>query len=116
MINFLRILFSALFIWIVYTIVATSLESNLFEEWSYLASIPWMRATLVDFYINEIIIFLWVCYREKSIFSMILWAVLFFCLGSAATTFYVLIILFKANTKTSIEAIILGENYVKQNN
>lgn len=67
-----------------------------------------MRATLVDFYINEIIIFLWVCYREESILKMMIWAVLFFCLGSVATTFYVLIILFKIDKNTPLEVILTG--------
>ena len=75
-----------------------------------------MRATLVDFYINEIIIFSWVVYRETSITKMILWAVLFFCLGAAATTFYILIILFKLKTDATLEEIILGEKYVRLNN
>lgn len=108
MIYFLRILFSLLFIWIVYTIIATSLESNLFEEWEFLSSIPWMKATLIDFYINEIIIFLWVCFRESSLLKKIVWAILFFCLGSAATTLYILIILFKADVKSSPKEILIG--------
>jgi len=108
MIYFLRILFSVLLIWIVYTIIATSLESNLFDELEYLISIPWMRATLIDFYINELIIFLWVCFKESSLLKKIVWAILFFCLGSAATTFYILIILFKADVKSSPKELLTG--------
>lgn len=93
--NLLISIFSILFIYIVYTIIATSLESNLFTEWDFLASIPWMQATLVDFYINIVVIFVWVAYREKNILKSILWLIGFCLLGAAATTVYVLVQLFK---------------------
>lgn len=113
MIYFLRILFIILFLTIVYTIVSTSLQSNLFEEWGYLSSIPWMRATLIDFYINEIIIFLWVWYREFTLAKKVMWGVLFFCLGGIATTLYVLIVLFKANSTATPEEILTGGKNAK---
>jgi hypothetical protein len=75
-------------------VVSTSLESSLFKEWDFLASLPWMRATLWDFYANVLVIFLWVVYREKSILIMIGWAILFFTLGSIGTIGYVLLQLF----------------------
>ncbi len=93
--NALIILFGFLFIYIVYTVISTSLESNLFEEWNFLASIPWMKATLVDFYVNTVVIFVWMAFREKSWGVRILWLIPFVLLGSIATTAYVLIQLFK---------------------
>jgi hypothetical protein len=53
----LKILFSALSLFMVYMVVSTSLESNLIKEWSFLGSIPWMRATLFDFYTNIIVLY-----------------------------------------------------------
>ncbi|MBU1100792.1 MAG: DUF1475 domain-containing protein [Bacteroidetes bacterium] len=93
--NILITIFGFLFIYIIYTIVATSLESNLFTEWDFLASIPWMQATLIDFYINTIVIAVWVAFKEKHITKTIVWFIAFCLLGSAATTFYVLLQLFK---------------------
>ena len=93
--NFLIGVFILLFIYIVYTVISASLESNLFTEWDFLASIPWMKATLVDFYINTVVIFAWMSFREKKWPVRILWLILFVFLGSIATTFYVLIQLFK---------------------
>lgn len=75
----------------VYIVISTSLESSLFKEWDFLGSIPWMRATLWDFYGNVLVIYLFVLYREKNLFIKILWLVLFFCLGSIATIGYVLL-------------------------
>ena len=92
--NLLIAIFSILFIYIVYTVISTSIESNLFKEWDFLASIPWMKATLVDFYVNTVVIFTWMAFRENKWSVRILWLVLFVFLGSIATTFYVLLQLF----------------------
>ncbi|MFA7229625.1 MAG: DUF1475 family protein [Melioribacteraceae bacterium] len=92
---FLIALFSTLFVYIVYTVISTSIESNLFKEWNFLASIPWMKATLIDFYINTVVIYVWVSFRENSWTARILWLPGFVLLGSIATTLYVLIQLFK---------------------
>jgi predicted permease len=78
-----------------YIVIRTSLQSNLLTEWDFLGSIPWMRATLWDFYANVAVIFLWVCYKEKSIFLKILWLIFLVCLGSIASCAYVLIQLFR---------------------
>ena len=93
--NLLIAIFSVLFIYIVYTVISTSLESNLFKEWNFLASIPWMKATLIDFYINTVVLIAWISFREDKWVVRILWLILLVFLGSIATTAYVLIQLFK---------------------
>ena len=106
MITALKIVFSALLIWVTYVVISTSLESSLFKEWDFLGSIPWMRATLWDFYANIFIITLWMFYKEKSVFLKIVWLILFVCLGSIATCFYVLIQLFKLKTGEGVKELI----------
>jgi hypothetical protein len=71
-------------------IVDTSIESNLFDELPTLVKIPWMEATLYDFYANLIFLFLWVSYKEKRLYNKILWLVLMVALGSVATCIYIL--------------------------
>lgn len=39
-ITFLKVLFAALCAYMIYIVISTSVESNLFKEWSYLGSIP----------------------------------------------------------------------------
>jgi len=95
MISVLKLFFALLLIWMCYQVINTSIHSNLFKEWNFLGSIPWMRATLWDFYANVTVIFLWVCYKEKSIIRIIIWLILLIALGSIATCAYVLIQLFK---------------------
>jgi hypothetical protein len=103
----LKILFSALSLFVVYTVVSTSLESNLIEEWSYLGSIPWMRATLIDFYANIIVLYAWVVYKEIGWISRIVWFILFVSLGSITVTLYVVIQLMKLKPGEGIEHVLL---------
>lgn len=106
MINALKIIFSALLIWVTYVVISTSLESSLFKEWDFLSSIPWMRATLWDFYANIFIITLWMFYKEKLLLLKIVWVILFVCLGSIATCAYVLIKLFKLKPGEGVEQLV----------
>lgn len=105
MIGFLKIFFSAVWLFMVYIVVSTSVESSLFKEWDFLGSIPWMRATLWDFYANILVIFLWVCFREKSLPVKIIWAIVFFCLGSIGSIGYLLIQLFALKPNDSLNRI-----------
>ncbi len=95
MVTALKVIFSGLLVWMCYVVISTSLHSNLFEQWNFLGGIAWMRATLWDFYANVTVIFVWVCYKEKSIGLKILWLLLLVCLGSIASCAYVLIQLFR---------------------
>ena len=76
-------------------VISTSLTSNLFKEWNFLGSIPWMRATLWDFYANVIVIYLRVLYKEKRAALKFFWLILLVALGSIASCAYVLIQLFR---------------------
>eukprot|EP00898_Chlorokybus_atmophyticus_P005385 jgi/Chlat1/5848/Chrsp4S06366 len=49
---------------------------------------PWMKTTLLDFYLNVVAISLWVCYKERSNVGKILWVAALVCTGSVATHFY----------------------------
>lgn len=102
MVRLLKLLLGALWVWMVYVVVSTSLESSLFDQWDYLGSIPWMRATLWDFYANVLIIYLFVLWRERQVTIKLLWAVLFFGLGSIASLAYVLIQLFQLKEGQSL--------------
>ena len=110
MVTTLKIIFSVLLVWMCYTVINTSLSSNLFKEWDFLGSIPWMRATLWDFYANVLVIFVWVCYKEKSIALKILWLILLVCLGSIASCAYVLIQLFRLKPGDGLKELFSKQN------
>jgi len=106
----LKIIFSVILVWVSYQVITTSLESNLFKEWDFLGNIPWMRATLWDFYANLFLIYLWVLYKERSILVKTLWFVLLFCLGSIGTCIYMLIQLFRLNANEGLTELINKKN------
>jgi len=110
MIAALKIIFSLLFVWMCYVVITTSLKSNLFEQWDYLGSIPWMRATLWDFYTNVLVIFVWVCYKEKTLALKIVWLILLVTLGSIASCAFVLIQLFKLKPKEGLKELFGNKN------
>jgi hypothetical protein len=105
--NFLIALMSAVCIGMIYVVVSTSLASNLFKEWDNLAQIPWLVATLWDFYANTLVLLLWVYYKEKSFAMKGLWTVLFVCLGSIAVSAYVVIQLLKLKSGDGFEKVLL---------
>ena len=109
MVTALKIIFSVLLVWITYIVISTSLESSLIKEWSFLGSIPWMKATLWDFYANIFIITLWMFFKEKSILLKIVWVILFVCLGSIATCAYVLLKLFKLKANEGVKELLVGK-------
>ncbi|MFI5160706.1 MAG: DUF1475 family protein [Sphingobacteriales bacterium] len=110
MITALKVMFSILLVWMCYTVISTSLQSNLFREWNFLGGIPWMRATLWDFYANVTVIFVWVCYKEKSWLLKILWLILLVCLGSIASCVYVLIQLFSLKPGEGLKEFFSKQN------
>lgn len=110
MITALKIIFSALFVWMCYIVITTSINNNLFKEWNFLGSIPWMRATLWDFYANILVIYLWVCYKEKTIALKIVWLILLVTLGSIASCAYVLIQLFRLKPGDSLKEFFTRPN------
>jgi hypothetical protein len=95
MITFLKIAFSLLLIGICYEVISTSLESNLFDSWNFLGAIPWMRATLWDFYTNVAVLFCWIAFKEKKWWVAIIWLIGLITLGSIASCTYILIQLFR---------------------
>ncbi len=110
MITALKILFSVLLAWMCYVVVSTSLQSNLFTNWDFLGAIPWMRATLWDFYTNVVIIYFWLCYKEKSLIAKLVWLVLLVALGSIASCTYVLIQLFKLKPGEGLTQLFSKQN------
>ena len=107
LLTFLRILTGLTGLYMIYIVVDTSLKSNLFAEWNFLASIPWMRATLWDFYANVMFIYLWVFYKERNWGMRARWLVLLVCLGSIATALYVFIQLMKQKQDEPLQNILI---------
>lgn len=114
MIYFLRVLTFAMSLLMVFIAVRTSLESNLFEVGGSLLEIPWMVATLWDFYFNILLIALWMFYKEKHIATKVMWLVLFCGLGSITTCFYVFLQLMKVSPDADLSQVFLARDAVQE--
>lgn len=77
---------------------------------------PWMRATLVDFYINVVPLAAWVCYKERNWVAAAIWLVLLVCLGSITTCLYVTLQLFKLSADESLHDPVYHILFQNQNN
>ena len=102
----LMVLFGAMSLFMIIVTVQTSMQSSLFADWPRLAREPWMAATLKDFYNNILLLFVWVAYKERSVFMRLVWLVAFVLLGSIATSFYVFIQLWKLPADEPVENIL----------
>jgi hypothetical protein len=103
----LKVLFGAIFLWMVVLTVRTSLSVSLWSAWDSFAANPWAVATLYDAYFGFVTFWVWVAYKEHTVWSRLLWLILILCLGNIAMSLYVLIQLFRLKPQQPAEAILL---------
>ena len=107
---FLRLLFLSICLSMIGITIQTSINSNLFKEWDFLGSIPWMRATLWDFYFNIAIISVWMVSKENHIVRAGLWLIAFILLGSIATSLYGFLQLRKVKVGDDFSTLFVRDN------
>jgi len=106
----LKILFGAIFVWMVVMTIRTSLSVSLWGAWPSFAANRWAVATLWDAYFGFLTFYVWVFYKERGIVSRILWLVLIMGLGNIAMSLYVLIQLFRLRETDPVERILLSRS------
>lgn len=105
----LKLLFAAVFLWMVVMTTYVSLHKPIWEagsEFSWVAS-PWAVATLFDAYFGFVTFFAWVCFKEKSMAGRAIWFVLVMGLGNIAMSAYVLIQLFRLKPQEPLSNLVL---------
>jgi hypothetical protein len=93
----LKLQFAAIFIWMVAMTTYVSIHKPIWmagTEFSWAGS-PWAVATLFDAYFGFVTFFVWICFKERTVASKVLWFVLIMGLGNIAMSAYVLVQLFK---------------------
>jgi len=106
MITALKLLFGAIFLWMTALTIHTSLTVSLWSAWDSFAANPWAVATLYDAYFGFITFWVWVAYKESTLWSRLLWLVLILALGNIAMSLYVLIQLFRLKPHESVGALL----------
>jgi hypothetical protein len=67
-----------------------------------------MKTTLVDFYLNVLLICAWIWVRERSKVAAIGWCLFLVCLGSFATWAYVFWLTLSLRQGDSLAKLLLG--------
>jgi len=101
----LQLLFGAIFLWMTVLTIRTSLAVSLWSAWDSFAANPWAVATLYDAYFGFITFWLWVAYKENTLWARLLWLALILGLGNIAMSLYVLIQLFRLKPDQPAEAL-----------
>jgi hypothetical protein len=104
--SFLKLLFAAIFVWMVFITIRTSMEESLISALPAFGRSPWAMATLYDAYCGFITFFVWVAYKETAWLPRVLWFVLIMCLGNIAMSAYVLIELFRLRPEDGVECLL----------
>jgi hypothetical protein len=104
--TFLKFLFGAILICMTIVTVHASIAVSLWTAWDSYAANPWAVATLWDAYCGFTIFYCWVCYKERSRASRVLWFVLIMGLGNIATSLYLLIQLFLLPDSEPLESLV----------
>eukprot|EP00850_Spirogloea_muscicola_P013307 SM000089S23863 [mRNA] locus=s89:448777:450535:+ [translate_table: standard] len=75
---------------------------------------PWMKATLLDFYLNVAVLICWVLYKEDSWLAGAAWSIGLICLGSIATYTYIGVQLLKLGPGDPLHVILLKERHASK--
>lgn len=102
----LKLLFGGIFVWMIVMTTRTSLKVSLWSSLDSFAGNPWAVATLWDAYFGFITFWVWVAYKERTVWARALWLVLILALGNIAMSFYVLIQLFRLKPNQPVEAVL----------
>jgi hypothetical protein len=102
----LKLLFAAIFVWMVILTTRTSIQISIRDAWDDYAANPWAVATLWDAYFGFLLFYLWVLYKERSWLARVLWFVLIMGLGNIATSLYAFIQLMRLGPEERAEAML----------
>ena len=87
--------------------IQTSLKQNIMDVLPRMLHDPWTVATFIDFYFNILLISAWMLYKENHWARAFMWFVGFVLLGSIATSFYLLVQIWKMKPADSIEKLLV---------
>lgn len=107
--TFLILLFGFIFVFMVVMTARTQMQVSFwdFPHWQpQYAGNPWAMATLWDAYFGFITFFVWVCYKEASTATRVVWFVLIMGLGNIAMSAYVLLQLFRLKADEPVANVI----------
>lgn len=85
----LQVVFFAAFLALLLAIVFGVVYRDFTGEGNLMLSVYWGQFTMVDIYVAFIVVYLWIIYRERSLWRSILWFILVMTGGSMTICLYV---------------------------
>ena len=105
--SLLMTMFASILLAMLAVTTAASLDRSIFNVGWELLSDRWFQATLFDAYFGFITFYVWVAYKEQSIWARVVWFVLIMCLGNIAMAIYMLIQLVKLPRGAAMSLLLL---------
>lgn len=102
----LKLIFTAIFIVMVTVNLRAGLAMNIFDSFPLFSANPWAVATLYDAYCGFLTFYLWVAYKERALWSQVLWFVLVMGLGNIGMSAYALKELFRLKPGEPVWAVL----------
>ncbi len=109
MIIFLRFLFAAIFLSMIWVTSWASSQCGLFAVPREVATHPWFIATMFDAYFGFTTFFVWVCFKQVSWTARIAWFLAIMALGNIAMSSYCLSELMMARTDGRVADLIAAK-------
>ena len=88
-----------------------SLDRSILDAGTQLTSDPWFHATLADAYLGFVTFYVWVAYKEASVWKRFIWFVLIMMLGNIAMSIYVLLQLRRWDPDRGVTGLLCRESY-----
>ena len=105
--NLLMLLFAGIFVSMSALVVWAVNDRSLWEAGRSLAGDPWFWLTLGDAYLGFVIVYVWICYKERRFIQRGLWLVLIMTLGNLAVSVYLLRELWKMGPEVDMRRLLL---------
>lgn len=106
----LLLLFGAVLVAMLCVTTYASLDRSIFDVGPPLTADPWFHATLADAYFGFLTFYLWVAYKEGTVWRRGMWFVLIMTLGNIAMSIYMLIQLWKWEPSRGVPALLCRES------
>ena len=107
MIIFLRFFFLGILAAMLWVTSRASMDTAIWQLPASLTGDLWFQATLADAYFGFLTFFVWVAYKERAWFALIVWLVAILLFGNIAMAVYCLIQLFRVPATADLREVLL---------
>lgn len=94
--------------------VRASVERSVFDNATLMKDV-WFQVTLLDAYLGFLIFYVWVAWKERAVWSRIVWFALIMAFGNMATAIYVIVQIVRHPADRPVSEILLQRRSASEN-